>query len=167
MTLTLKTGEVVLIDEEDLPLIGGLNWTALRRPHTTYVKARIKNADGSLGCVLMHRLLLGITDRHIDVDHINHNGLDNRRSNLRVATRSQNLAHSRPRGRFKGVSRGNSKSETWTARGQVDGSAVYLGSYATPEDAARAYDAWAIETHGEFAFLNFPEHINKQAKESA
>jgi len=149
----LTTGEPVLVDTADVEMLSTFTWSPLRRPHTTYAKTRVKDLDGQWRTVLMHRLLLG--EPASDVDHRNHNGLDNRRANLRLASRGQNLAAARPRGRFKGVQRANSRNG-WTARGQHNGVAHHLGTFATEEEAARAYDAWASVAHGEFAFLNFP-----------
>ena len=96
------------------------------------------------------------------VDHKNGNGLDNRRENLRVCTMSENMMnrgktkfHS---GKYKGVyDCGDSKTNPYTAKIQKDNTVYHLGHYATPEEAARAYDAKAKELHGEYAYLNFPD----------
>jgi len=93
------------------------------------------------------------------VDHRNGNGLDNRRQNLRQATHAQNLANQKLSSRnvsgYKGVSR-NRNLDRWTATISPAGRSVYLGSFDTPQDAARAYDAAAVEHYAEFARLNFP-----------
>jgi hypothetical protein len=91
----------------------------------------------------------------IEVDHRNHNGLDNRRSNLRLATGHQNQGNRRPQGgspRFKGVYLSRSK---WVAQIRFGGSKRYLGRFTVEEDAARAYDAAARLIFGEFACTNF------------
>lgn len=91
------------------------------------------------------------------VDHINGNPLDNRRENLRLCTVKENNWNRRRRiggsSRFKGVSRAGNR---WKAIIWPNGSQKYLGSYADPEEAARAYDRAAAEEYGEFACLNFP-----------
>jgi hypothetical protein len=92
------------------------------------------------------------------VDHINHDTLDNRRANLRVATRSQNLyktqkTHGPTTSRHKGVRQIRSTLK-WEASIKVDGKQRFLGTYNLEEDAARAYNAAARELRGEYAFLN-------------
>ncbi len=105
---------------------------------------------------LMHAYLLD-TVRGVEVDHINHDPLDNRRSNLRAVTRTRNAANRRSAknssSRFKGVS--------WIANGwqvstQVGGKAVYLGRFKDEVQAARTYDAAAQLAWGEHAQLNLP-----------
>jgi hypothetical protein len=111
---------------------------------------------------------LGRLHRHLmsakkgeEVDHINHNPLDNRRFNLRIATSTQNSANQRKhRGisRFKGVGYdrriGVSAHSSWIARIGISGKHIHLGYFATEEDAARAYDKAAVQYFGEFALTN-------------
>jgi len=103
----------------------------------------------------MHRLIMG-NPQGMEVDHINGNGLDNRRCNLRVVTTSQNQANQharRGRSSFKGVFKQRSR---WRARIHVQQKGINLGSFLTEEEAARAYDAAALHYFGEHACLNFP-----------
>lgn len=93
------------------------------------------------------------------VDHINCNGLDNRRANLRVCTVQQNLMNcervQRKRATpYKGVSLG--KDGKYYPRLMVKGKMLNMGSFATAEEAARVYDEAALRHCGEFAYLNFP-----------
>jgi len=102
------------------------------------------------------------------VDHRNGNGLDNRRANLRPATKSQNganrlIAASNKSG-FKGV---DLKKGRWRAQIKVVGSKIHLGYFDLAEEAARAYDMAAIEAFGEFATLNFPSPGQRSANGGA
>jgi hypothetical protein len=108
--------------------------------------------------IKMHRVIMGITDSDIKIDHIDGNGLNNQDENLRVCTHAQNLRNrkkpSNNTSGWKGVCLiGNKYQAQITAEGKV----IYLGSFLTPEDAARAYDKAAKKYHKEFAYLNFPE----------
>ena len=105
----------------------------------------------------MHRYLLSVEDGVL-MDHINGNGLDNRRTNLRVATNAENVRNSRKRTRtasqYKGVKR---EGDYWTAKIAMDGKSRMIGRYQTEIDAAMAYDACAVAFYGEFACLNIPD----------
>lgn len=104
--------------------------------------------------ICMHVLLTG----YDLTDHRNGDGLDNRRENLRIATQAQNLMNrgcpSNNTSGFKGVTR---KRDKWAAECRAGGAKKRIAGFATAEQAARAYDAMAIEMHGEFAWLNFPD----------
>ena len=105
----------------------------------------------------MHRVILGLLPGKPDVDHHNHDRLDNRRSNLRVATRSQNNANQRKRtgtvSRFKGVW-WIADRKKWGAQICVNGKHHRIGRFATEEEAAQAYNRAALAAWGEFALLN-------------
>ena len=99
-------------------------------------------------------------DQH--VDHRDHNGLNNQRSNLRLASKGQNNRNARKRidgltSKYKGVHRKKKhKIKMWCARIQIDGVRKSLGYFTTEEEAAQDYDTAAVEFFGEFAFTNFP-----------
>ena len=122
-----------------------------RRIHYGYVFRKIP---------LTQRKFLGLGHGDkIVTDHINHNGLDNRKVNLRPATFSQNLCN-RPkrctntRSKYKGLEWDKTQG-TWKARIQHNGRKKYLGSFKSESSAARAYDAAARKYHKDFAILNF------------
>ena len=163
-TSPLPSGETVTVDAADRTLVEAAGpWRALRLPHTTYVRANLRRPDGSWTGVYLHRLLVDPTDDE-QVDHVNRDGLDNRRINLRVCTRSQNRANSPVRvggsSEFKGVcwDKGAAK---WRASG-CDGAGKirYLGLFTDEHEAALAYDAHALAMWGEFAWLN-RDHFGK------
>jgi hypothetical protein len=147
----LTKGYEAVIDVADVPLVEGWNWTAstLRRAVYAYRRPRV---NGVLKSCLMHRLIAdpGKADQ---VDHINGNGLDNRRKNLRLATPSENACNSVPRSTntsgFKGVCwhKGAGK---WMAQIVLDGKNNYLGLFDTAEDAHAAYAKKSLELHGRF-----------------
>jgi hypothetical protein len=104
----------------------------------------------------MHRVITN-APKGMDVDHINGNGLDNRRSNLRVCTRTQNqqnihVTHNKHG--YKGVEQ--QRGGKYRANIYFDGKRLITRGFNTPEEAARAYDKKARELFGEFAWVNFP-----------
>jgi hypothetical protein len=122
--------------------------------------------------VYLHRFILD-APLGVEVDHRDGNGLDCRRSNLRIATRSQNAMNveAKPQ-RFKGVIK-NTRGHLWYAQLWQQGKYYVSRGHKTEIDAAYAYDVLAREHHGEFAWLNFPNenergwHIDHQEDEAA
>lgn len=152
--IVLRSGHVLLIDDADYELVSQYTWHADRRSHTVYAKANVVKADGRKSTVLLHRLLLPDS---IEVDHINGNGLDNQRLNLRESDyqRNQwNRRKTRGTSKFKGVS-WSAKDRRWQVHIRIDGRNVGLGQFKIEEDAARAYDDAARRNFGEFANTNF------------
>lgn len=104
---------------------------------------------------------MGVTDRRIMVDHRNHDGLDNRRANLRVGTQADNNANQRKRSRptssrYKGVYWSNTYG-VWIAEIKGPVGRKHLGRFEDETEAAKVYDDAALELFGEFAHLNSPE----------
>lgn len=151
----VDSGLRAVVDDEDYDKFVALRWRPLRTKGTTYA---VTWKDGNNN-FLMHRLIMD-PPMGVEVDHIDGNGLDNRRVNLRFATRAQQLAHTlrlkRSRSGFRGVRRSSGR-EHWEAYIKVNRKHITIGMFATAEDAARARDAEARKLHKEFAVLNFPE----------
>lgn len=168
--LKLSQDRVALIDKADYPLVRDLTWHCHRVPTRRggdmwYVAAHIPGADNK---VLMHNVIMQPPPEMV-VDHVNFNGLDNRRANLRLATRSQNTAHARSRhgsSEYRGVSWDDSR-KMWKASIKRGGRPVSLGVFHSEEEAARAYDAAALAHYGGFALLNHPEAFGVQQPETA
>lgn len=144
-----------IVDATDAPGLLGKPWRAMRKKGgTTYAVYDVR-VGRKVSKVLMHRCVLSV-DAGMQVDHRNRNGLDNRRSNLRPATCSQNLANVPGRGmtsKFRGVYWDQAR-EMWRARLEHDGKRYHLGRHSSEESAARAYNEKALEVWGEFALLN-------------
>jgi hypothetical protein len=155
--IILTRGMVALVDDADQEMLAMYSWRAIKGIGRWYAMAWTPQVAWSRRALTMHRLVLG--EPAADVDHVNGDGLDNRRSNLRIATDSQNGANRVAQGGgtsiYKGVCRRSGETR-WRATVQVLGRKVNAGSHATEEEAARAYDALARQHFGPFAALNFP-----------
>jgi hypothetical protein len=152
-----------VVDAQDAELVRDYRWAVARgkaRGWTTYAYSHVKGlAGGNRKTLKMHHLIaqaMGLDTERFQVDHRDRDGLNNRRSNLRTATRSQNgMNRVIPRaGLYRGayLTRGR-----WQALIRMNRRRIHLGMFATAEEAARAYDKAARELHGEFAVLNFPD----------
>lgn len=156
--IVLADGSVALIDNQDFHWLSQRNWY---RNASGYAVCDLWGRRGGMK-VLMHRLILLAPDT-ATVDHANGNILDNRRSNLRLATMGQqnaNRAKTFGKSRFKGVYRRRDGLK-WCAQAKPHGGKMtYLGSFEDEIEAARAYDTAALQFFGEFARLNFPRQEN-------
>lgn len=155
-TIVLLDGTLTYVDPEDHGRAMLHDWRIVKgaRRGKEYVGTQ---HQGRL--VYLHRFILRLTPDDPDVDHIDGDTRNNRRSNLRLASRQQNarnrrLSVSNTSG-YKGVT-WHQKERCWRSQIYVDGTRISLGGHATPEDAALAYDAAAREVFGVFARLNFP-----------
>jgi hypothetical protein len=154
--ITLSNGMVALIDDGDAETIGRYKWHAstTKRSKTHYAKARITHPQvGSF----MHRVILCFP--LLTVDHINGNGLDNRRCNLRFCTHQQNSLNVRNRlcpktSRFRGVYFCKT-TKKWCAQIRHNMKLITIGSFNDELSAAIAWDERALQLRGDFAILNF------------
>lgn len=157
-------GRVALVDDEDYELVSRYRWRVYERAASARYPAAGPYAVTSIvrgdthGSLQMHRLIMGV-DVVGDIDHKNHNGLDNRRHNLRPATRSQNSQNQRPQvgrsSQYKGVF-WCKQVGLWRAIIRYDNKQHRLGDFVNELEAAYAYDAAARKSFGEFACPNFP-----------
>ncbi len=157
--MELSQGEYAAFELADLPLVAPYRWCAATFRWRTYAITQVRNEQGRQVSVRMHRLIMGVADPEVLVDHRNLDGLDNRRrANLRVATRPQNGWNCpRPRRNtsgYKGVTL-DQKSGRYSAEIKVHGKTLYLGRFDDPVAAANAYDEAARRHHGEFARTNY------------
>jgi hypothetical protein len=147
----------VCVDDEDFNWLNEIKWCL--HPEG-YAQAYIK-INGKYVNVLMHRLILGVNISEFHVDHINHNGLDNRRDNIRVCSVSQNHCNRKSFGSSKylgvSVTKRSYKNRVYTyyvSQISVNNKNIYLGLFKNEIDAASAYDAAASLFHGDFANIN-------------
>jgi len=171
VTLPLTQGKVTTIDDEDLEKVTGYNWRAShfglkkgREQRTFYVIANIPKTETSPRTTIkMHRLIMGVgPEVKKEVDHKDHNGLNNQKANLRLASTGQNQANrtknvtssGKPTSsRFKGVSY-RKRYNRWEAKISQDGKQFYLGSFRYEEEAALSYNLAAAQRFGKWANLN-------------
>ena len=152
--IPLTQGKVAIIDDADLDLVSGYRWQARKDDRRWYAQTVVRRADGSRTTLNMHRLILGLADQKAHTDHVNGNGLDNRRTNLRACSQAENQwncgTQANNTSGFKGVNCDKSSGK-WRARITVEGKRMNLGLYPTPQEAHQAYCKAAIELHGDFA----------------
>lgn len=149
----LTQGYEAVIDAADVPLVEGYSWRALTDCRRVYAVTGI-GPRGDVTAIRMHRLIMDAADG-IDVDHIDHNGINNRRKNMRLCTRSQNLQNQRKRSDntsgYKGVNY-YKRTGKWRAYIMLEGKEKHLGYFDSPEGAYRAYCNASKEVHGEYGF---------------
>ena len=154
---------IVLYDEIDHELISKYRWHNHHGYAATAICSSHNNSRQKI--IFMHRLILGLSNTDLVVDHINHIRHDNRRSNIRPCTPAQNTMNAKPSGasKYLGVSiRYNRKKygkiiygPYYVAAIRKHNRSINLGVFKTEECAAKAYDDAARVLHGEFANLNF------------
>lgn len=148
-------GMVALVDNEDYERLSKFRWLAYRA-RSRYTKVWHVRLCGHDKQTYMHRMIVTPPEGMI-IDHINRDGLDNRKCNLRFCTHWQNSLNASKRmnttSRFKGVCKRND-SGNYRARIRVHGKLINLGTFKSEKDAARAYNSAAQTYFGEFAVLN-------------
>ena len=151
--IQITKGMKTIVDDEDYDLAMQYPWHATRSGSRWYARHTVVT-DEHRWELWLHNLIMKPPEG-MEVDHRNRDGLYNIRSNLRLCTRSQNLANrqSANASGYRGVDR--KPNGTWRARIVCNSSLIYIGTYVTVEEAARAYDRKAKELFGEFATLNF------------
>ena len=149
------SGPCILVDDDDYEEMSKFKWTVLKRGYTFYASRHTKRGSISTS-VFMHRAIMNcVHGDGKEVDHINNNGLDNRKKNLRICTRSQNMQNGGLRSTntsgYKGVSRNKGK---WCAEICIDRKKIIIGRFDSKVMAAKAYNRAALKYFGEYARLN-------------
>jgi len=158
--IPLTQGKFAIVDPDDYPALAKHKWRLCKTKgkNVLYAERSIRLTNGKYSRLLMHRRLITPPPGYC-IDHINRNGLDNRRSNLRLATHAQNAWNTRPRfgsSKFKGICFDKQKRK-WRAAIGHNNKRTYLGYFSSERDAAKAYDNAAKIYHASFAALNFPK----------
>lgn len=151
--IKLTRGRVALVDDEDYDYLNQWKWHLLKDKNNYYA-VRITCINKVKSGIRMHRVIMR-TPPELVVDHIDHNGLNNQKGNLRNCTISQNNKNVISTGRSKFLGVYFSEGKYIKAQIKINGKTTSLGLFKTEEEAAQAYDNMAKIHHGEFANLNF------------
>lgn len=162
--IELTKGQVTQVDDDDYEKYARYSWRASLRTGyqvTAYAASRtIRLGDGRHKSVYLHRIIMGLIHSSQQVDHINHDTLDNRKENLRVVSQSTNQRNKRPQkggsSRFTGVV-WRKENKKWVAQTRHHRKTIHLGSYDTEIEAAIAYNNWVLENiraSDQHAYLN-------------
>lgn len=168
-----KTGKhagkhFAIVDDEDYEYLNQFNWSIIKASHSYYALRNLKRINKKQPKILMHRLILGLNSKNEHADHIDGNGLNNQKSNLRKCSHQQNmknrLSAKGASSKYLGVSKLITRTEVkeyvyWKACINVDKKNINICHLSyTPDNeilAAKKYDDMAKFYHGEFANLNF------------
>lgn len=161
--IPLSNNQFALVSDEDYERVAQFNWSYDRNGYACrMVQVHRENGKRTRRKVMMHRFILN-APKGTEVDHANHDGLDNRRENIRTVTHAQNRHNARPRmnssSQYKGVSY-HKRDGNWRASIAVNGVKREIGTFRTEHAAAIAYNAAARAAWGEFAYQNpVPSHL--------
>ena len=152
--IKLSQGKCALVDNKDYEWLNQYKWCVGECNGHYYAMRKYKNTSQR-----MHRFIMGLTpDDGKETDHINRDGLDNRRTNLRIVTHLQNSHNSCAKkhrenatSQYKGVSK---KRDKWRVRCMIEGIGYHIGTFQTEWEAAVAYNNFASSFMGEYAHLN-------------
>jgi hypothetical protein len=153
--IELTQGQVAIVDDEDFEYLSQWKWYANfhKRCGKFYARANIGNGKK----LQMHRVVIKCP-QSFEVDHINHNTLDNQKDNLRIATKSENqmnaIINSVNKIGMKGVTLRRGEYHVTITKNKKR---IYLGKFENANQAGHVYDIYARELFGEYALLNFPK----------
>jgi len=164
--IPLTQGQFALVDDADFNWLSRHKWYANWNGHTQsfYAERNRKQMNTKWRSISMAREILGLKfgDKR-QADHINHDTLNNQRSNLRICSCAENLRNQRKSKNNSSGFRGvywNKARNKWRSQISYNGKSIYLGYFMSLVEAAKCYDRAAIKHHREFANLNFPKNCN-------
>jgi len=157
-TIKLTKGFEALVDDDDFDYLNQFKWYASVYDGKVYAKRNVKDSETKrVKRIIMHRVIMNIDSTKDVIDHINGNGLDNTKENLRVCSHGQNMKNrtsvKNSSSKYLGVSFCK-KSKKFHVKIESKGVKYDLGRHLNEKEAALIYNAKAIELHGEFANLN-------------
>ncbi len=156
MIIPLTQGKIAEVDDEDYKYIKGHKWCAHKNHGNWYAVTNVKVSEGKWVYMSMHKLLMNIQLGQ-QIDHIDQNGLNNNRSNLRIVSSQQNSfnrrSHRNSSSKYKGVSWHKSRNK-WQAYVCFNGRLKYLGIFNDEKRAAEAYNIAASHQFGSYSCLN-------------
>jgi len=161
--IPLTQGKYTIVDDEDYESLSQHKWYAKKQSGTYYAVRNVTVSTKKQKTIRMHRVIMDAPSG-MEVDHINHDGLDNRKSiNLRLCDKHGNQRNQRIRkgttSKYKGV-HWQKEGRLWVAQAKRDGKQYYLGCSKNEIVAAKKYDTFVKDHYGEYAYLNFPEEEN-------
>jgi hypothetical protein len=170
--IDLTQNQTTVINAEWWPLVAPHRWAAIRGRHFCwYAQTNVQRPDGRWTTLKLHQILARAMGFDGLADHINGNGLDNRRENLRPATCSQNARNRRVNSNqstpYIGITLVRGR---WRSKHKIsltDSRQTHLGYFDTAEEAAMARDEAVIASGDRFSHLNFPQHHPERRKEAA
>ena len=152
--IQLTQGKVALVNDEDFEKLNQFKWHLAKYRKSSYAIRNI-TVNGKQKKIPMHCAVMNGKG----IDHIDHNGLNNQRSNLRFCTKSENAMNNQKQKNCTSIYKGVyffKRDKKWMAHIELNGKQTYLGTFSSEVDAALAYNEKAIELFGEFANLNKP-----------
>lgn len=161
-TIKVGTNYTAKVDDEDYDVLSKLIWVA-HKVHTgqVYASHPTPRRFGKAINFSMHGLLMSPVPKGLEVDHIDGNGLNNQKSNLRLCTHSQNVMNRKLNKNNKSGIKGvdfHAASRKWRARIRTKTKLIHLGCFLEKEDAVKAYEEAARKYHGEFSRISPQKH---------
>jgi len=154
--IQLTKGQFAIVDDEMYDYLNQWKWFANNHNGKFYVVRNITVSNNKQNKIYMHRLILK-PEKNMVIDHLNGDGLDNRKCNLRICTHAENMRNSKisinNKSGYKGVSYQENRNN-YRAQIKFNNKTINIGDFIDPIDAARAYNDAALKYHGEFANIN-------------
>jgi hypothetical protein len=161
--IKLTMGKVALVDDEDFEKLSAYNWYAQKGRNTWYAQRKPYDPDHGHPMILMHRVIMGNPAKGVLVDHIDRNGLNNVKSNLRLCSNQENqmnkIGKVNSTSQYKGVSWASGKKKWRACIRLPTGGNKHIGYYTSELAAAIAYNKVAEKLHDKFAHLNKIEGV--------
>ena len=152
----LTQGKFAFVDDDIFEIVNKYKWHVVKRGKNNYASRTC--LEGKKKIIYMHRFILDITNPKEIVDHVDGNGLNNIKKNIRICNTFENARNSRSRENKSSIYKGvhfNKKSNKWRAMICINNKSMHLGMFDNEEDAGKKYDEVAKINYGEFAKLNF------------